>query len=200
MSKPSLLLMQDEPSVTHPLPVLLIHWLTVALVMVVAVAILGRELVEERSLRLALLSLHRGAGLAVLAVTLLRITISPVIVHGRATLAKSWHQTVAMLTHLLLYAALIVNPLLGWALSSARGQVAYFLGFIALPALGGKDRDFADSLQSLHTMVAMVLLAIVTLHSSAALWHHFVRRDAVLKKMLPPPRAAAADRRLFRKM
>jgi cytochrome b561 len=29
------------------------------------------------------------------------------------------------------------------------------------------------------------LIALVAVHAGAALWHHYVERDATLKKMLP---------------
>ena len=167
----------------YPSWVVLIHWVTVALVLLAAGAVLGRELVEDRSLRAALMIVHRGAGLMVLAVTLLRLAVSPWVIHRKATPTTPLLKTGALLSHLSLYLVLLANPIVGWALSSARGQVAYFLGVIALPSLVAKDRDFADTLQEAHESVAIALLVIVALHSAAALWHHFIRRDAVLLRM-----------------
>jgi cytochrome b561 len=36
-----------------------------------------------------------------------------------------------------------------------------------------------------HTVAMWTLLALVVLHVLAALYHHFVRRDDVLRRMLP---------------
>jgi len=68
--------------------------------------------------------------------------------------------------------------------SSAAGTPVHFFG-LTLPALVGEDEDLADTLQSLHVDAAWALLALVTLHLAAALWHHFVLRDHTLRMMLP---------------
>jgi cytochrome b561 len=57
-----------------------------------------------------------------------------------------------------------------------------------LPTIIGADEDLADRLQDLHVDAAWALLALVCLHIGAALWHHFVLRDGVLRRMLPARR------------
>ena len=57
-----------------------------------------------------------------------------------------------------------------------------------LPALVASDEDLADTLTTWHQDVAWVLLAFITLHAGAALWHHFVLRDRTLRMMLPKRR------------
>jgi cytochrome b561 len=90
-------------------------------------------------------------------------------------------------THVALYALLLAMPLLGWALSNAQGKPVHFLG-ATLPALVGDDEDLADRLQAWHIDAAWVLLALVCLHVAAALFHHFVLRDGVLRRMWPKSR------------
>jgi cytochrome b561 len=43
----------------------------------------------------------------------------------------------------------------------------------------------AKKAMAAHELVACLLVALVALHAGAALFHHFVRRDNVLKAMLP---------------
>jgi len=112
-------------------------------------------------------------------------------VRQRATLAptdagmSTPQKLAASALHALLYVLLLSIPLLGWALSSARGQaVALPLG-VNLPALLAKDLDLADSLEQLHSIAAWSLAALAGLHAAAAIWHHRVRRDGVLVAMLP---------------
>jgi hypothetical protein len=78
-------------------------------------------------------------------------------------------------------------PLLGWALSNAEGKPVHLFG-LTLPALVSADEDLADTLQAWHLNAAWVLLGLVSLHVAAALWHHFVLRDEVLRRMLPKRR------------
>ena len=72
-------------------------------------------------------------------------------------------------------------------LSDAQGKPVDLLG-ATLPALVGPDEDLADKLQIWHVDVAWVLLGLISLHIAAALWHHFVLRDRVLRMMLPKRR------------
>ena len=57
------------------------------------------------------------------------------------------------------------------------------------PAKQGALRKQAVSsdfyLGSAHAVLAYSALGLLVLHVSAALWHHFVRRDAVLRRILP---------------
>lgn len=172
-----------------PYRVVLIHWVSVALVLIAASAVLSRELIDDRGIRTALLSVHRSAGLLVFAVTWLRLLISPWVVHRNAIDPSLWRRAAAMISHLVLYGALVVIPLLGWAQTSASGKQDSFMGLLPLPAIVVKDRDLAETLQSVHTNAAVVLLVVVLLHSGAALWHHFFHGDATLKRMLSSRRS-----------
>ena len=59
----------------------------------------------------------------------------------------------------------------------------YLLG--ELPPVVGPDKLLAKKAMAAHELVACLLVALVALHAGAALFHHFVRRDNVLKAMLP---------------
>jgi cytochrome b561 len=43
----------------------------------------------------------------------------------------------------------------------------------------------ADTLQTLHFGLNLLLVAVVATHLGAALKHHFVDRDDILRRMLP---------------
>ena len=48
-----------------------------------------------------------------------------------------------------------------------------------------RDRELGYGLQDWHVDAAWVLLALVFGHVAAALWHHYIRRDNVLRSMQP---------------
>ncbi|HLW93360.1 MAG TPA: cytochrome b/b6 domain-containing protein [Roseiarcus sp.] len=54
---------------------------------------------------------------------------------------------------------------------------------MSLPQLG--DRSLRKSLTEWHGLAANILLGLAFLHAMAALFHHYVARDDVLKRMLP---------------
>ena len=57
-------------------------------------------------------------------------------------------------------------------------------GLFSLPAIAHKS-DLANQVFAFHKAAAWVLIALVALHVSAALFHYFIRKDGVLQRMLP---------------
>lgn len=162
-----------------------VHWLIVFCVAMAATLILVRNQLAGRNIRAWLLEGHRHFGLMVLVLfcfsVLLRIRSRK---HQSTNHSPPIIRVLAALTHFALYALLFIQPMLGWALSDAQGKPVHLLG-ATLPALVSADFDLADTLQAWHQNVAWLLLALVSLHIVAALWHHFVLHDDVLLKMLP---------------
>ena len=187
--------------VKHPALIVALHWGTVIAILVSVGAMFLRDAIENTAGRQILLKLHRQLGLAVLIVVALRVLI-------RLTKRLADHSpgmsTVMRLSaqgaHVLLYVLLVALPVVGWILTSAHGITLNLFGVIHLPQLVAADSDLADTLSDYHVWLSWVLLALVVMHVGAALWHHFVRRDAVLKamlpgrsRMLPMPRRRATD-------
>lgn len=173
-----------------PRAIALAHWLTVVLLLAAVALVAVRSGVDGRAPRAFLLDLHRGAGLLIALLALVRLVlrwryrrgVPPPPVQG------VW-KLLATGSHALLYAGLLLVPMLGWALASARGlQISLVFG--SLPALVATDPDLADSLGDAHRIAAVSLLGLATAHALAALWHHLVRRDGVLRAMLPRRRSS----------
>lgn len=170
----------------HPWPTIALHWLTVLAIVVAACAIWGREAVHGRAWRDALLLVHRHAGWLVLpllaARVLARLTLRP---SAPAPRMPAWLRLAGAASHGLLYLCLAALPMAGWLLSNARGQTVTLFGRWPLPSLIAPDPDLADLWKDRHETLAWSLAALVTLHVLAALWHHLVRRDGVLRAMWP---------------
>lgn len=168
----------------HRTSLLFLHWGTLLLISAAFVLALVRTSVEDPDLRLLLIDSHRTIGLALLTLTVvrlvLRLLLQPRFTPIRLPLAM---QVASHASHLLLYAALIAMPLLGWAQSSAKAHHFKLFGF-AMPALVAYDPDRAELFAQWHENLAWGLLALIGLHAMAALYHHYVRRDVVLKMML----------------
>lgn len=170
---------------TRPRPLIALHWLTVFCLVAAVAFVLIRDQIDARTARQWLLEGHRHFGLFVLLLFLVRVAVRIHLGKLPATADTSrLLRCAAGLTHIALYALLLAQPLLGWALSNAEGKPVHLLG-LTLPALVGADEDLADSLQAWHLDTAWILLALASLHIAAALWHHFVLRDGVLRAMWP---------------
>ncbi|WP_447737872.1 cytochrome b [Rhodanobacter soli] len=165
-----------------------LHWLTLFCVVSAVVLILLRDEVAGRAVRQWLLDGHRHFGVLVLLLFVARVALR--IRSGKLPPAGNpspFIRIAAALVHAALYALLLALPVLGWALNDALGKPAHLFG-VALPALVSADEDLADELLAWHQDAAWLLLGLVLLHAAAALWHHFVLRDGVLRTMLPKPR------------
>ncbi|MET0254913.1 MAG: cytochrome b [Luteibacter sp.] len=175
----------DGAAARHPRPLVWLHWLTALCLVLAAAFILTRDQMDGRAMRMWLLEGHRHLGLFVLGLFFIRVAVRFRVGRLPPETGESWlMRAAAGITHVALYALLLAQPLLGWALTSASGKTVDLFG-IALPPLVAEDEDLADALHMWHLDAAWALLALVCLHAGAALWHHFIRRDGVLRRMSP---------------
>jgi cytochrome b561 len=100
-------------------------------------------------------------------------------------MAPTWESAVAEATHRLIYAILLIGPFLGWAAASAHAVPVRLLGAVELPALASRKAPWALLAGDVHGWAMWTLLALLGVHAAAALYHHVVRRDDVLRRMLP---------------
>lgn len=163
-----------------------LHWLMLLLVAGVYACIELRVLFERGSPpREALRSWHFMLGLTVLALVLLRIAVR--LRNGRPPIVPAlpaWQEAAARISHLLLYALMLGMPLLGWTVASLRGNEIVFFG-LPVPPLFAENKDLGKALREWHETFGRIGYALIALHASAALYHHYLRRDNVLRRMLP---------------
>jgi len=164
----------------------LLHWVIVALVVTQFILASIAEDLPLGMRKLAMLARHKSVGITILALVLLRLAWrwanpTPAL---PATL-RPYEVTLARITHVALYALLIVMPLTGWIMSSARNFAVSWFGVFQLPDLVSPDRALYDAMVKAHGALALALVIIVSLHVLAALRHHFVLKDDVLRRMLP---------------
>ena len=175
----------------------LLHWTIAALVLVqFALGVSAQDLPVGME-RLIVLSRHKALGMTVFVLVLLRLAwrvFSPA--PPPPADLNSLPRRLAQGTHGLLYALLLVMPLMGWVSSSASNLTVTWFGLFEFPDLVDADSGLAELATEIHAKLAWLLSATVIVHVSAALWHHGVRRDDVLWRMLPllarpsPKRAA----------
>jgi cytochrome b561 len=86
--------------------------------------------------------------------------------------------------HWMLYALLIVQPLIGWAATSAYRAPIIIYGLFELPPILPVNQPLSEQLFFIHRGLGFVMAALVLGHAGAALYHHFVQRDRVLMRMI----------------
>lgn len=129
---------------------------------------------------------HKSIGMTVLALAILRIlwrlfNRPPALPDGM----KRWERFAAAFTHWALYGAIMAMPITGWIYSSAAGYGAEFYGLLDIPDLVGTSEALESVFHEIHELLGIALLVLIGVHVAAALQHHFVKKDDVLKRMLP---------------
>ena len=170
-----------------------LHWLMLLLFVLAYALIELRVLFDKGTPQRDLMkSLHFSVGLAIFVLVWLRLiartlTPAPAIIPA----PPAWQRAAAALVHLLLYAFMIGQPLLGWLVLSAAGKPVPFFG-LTLPPLVAMDKPFAGTLEELHQTIGTFGYGLIGVHALAALVHHYVQKDNTLRRMLPSGRGRGA--------
>ena len=163
-----------------------LHWLTLFLVATTFVLAFSIDLASSKEEAGVIVQLHRSFGVTLWVVTLIRL------VWRQFSCFPNWPADMPQLirfaahwSEYALYALLLIQPILGLLHTNAHGDRVnlFFLG--QLPTLIGYDRPLARQLLEMHEIVGFLLLGLIAVHGSAALYHHFWRRDDTLAAMLP---------------
>jgi cytochrome b561 len=134
--------------------------------------------------KLRYFSYHKWIGITVLGLLLVRALWRALHRAPPDEPMPRWQRRLAHLTHGLLYLLMFATPIAGWLYSSASGIPVVYLKLWQLPDLVPKDPALAKVLVQVHALLAWTLACVVLVHSAAALKHHFVDRDATLRRML----------------
>lgn len=168
---------------------ILLHWLTA--VLVVSLWTLGQtiDFFAKGTPRIDARSVH-----IVLGATLGAVLLTRVLWRARAgrklPLANpGWIGAVARAVHYGLYLLVATTVVLGVLNAWQRGDILF--NVYTIPKLVPGDLALKRTLEDFHGDFADVVLIVAGLHAAAALAHHYLLRDSVLRRMLPSPRRDA---------
>ena len=140
---------------------------------------------------------HKSLGLTLLVLAVVRLLwrmghrFPPLPPH-----MPGWQKLAARVSHVALYAFMVLIPLTGWLYVStgwnADTDTAFsiptvWFGLFEWPHIPGLDGNdaLAGIVIEAHELLAWALVALLVLHVAAALKHHFADRDNALWSMLP---------------
>jgi cytochrome b561 len=163
-----------------------LHWLTALLVIGALVAGWTMVGMPFSPLKVKAFNWHKWVGLTVFTLTVLRVLWRFGHKPPAPLPMPAWQRKVSHALHGLLYLLLLLQPLAGWAYSSASGIPIVWFGVLPLPDFVPKDHALAENLEHLHGLLGLLLALLIAVHLLAALKHHFIDRDDTLRRMLPP--------------
>ncbi|MDR6874991.1 cytochrome b561 [Bosea sp. BE125] len=164
---------------TFPAIPKLLHWLTAGLVLVMfATGVLMKQ-IGDGLLADAFYLFHKTAGSSLLGLVLLRLCYRVF-----AQLTGRWRRGAgSRVVHGILYAGLILTPLLGLAGISDYGARGVYFGF-SLPPIWPEGAGYSELLFRSHAWLAFGLIALVVAHIGIALGD-FIQRGGA-RAALPP--------------
>jgi cytochrome b561 len=160
-----------------------LHWVMALLIVsafLVGVTMVDLPLSPQKA---KVFSYHKWIGMTVLGLVLVRMVWRATHAAPAELPMPEWQRQAARATHVLLYVLMLGLPLVGWLYTSAAGFPVVYLKLVQLPDLVSKDKELAAVLKDVHKLLAWGLAAAVAVHVAAALKHHFINRDATLKRM-----------------
>jgi cytochrome b561 len=169
----------------------ILHWLMAP--MVIAQLLIGVTMIASLSYYPLLLAIHRPLGVLILAFAVVRLA-NRLTHRPPPFLATMSHaeRRIATWSEYLLYALLLIQPLIGWAmLSAARFPVTLF-GPVHLPGIAPHNIDVYAVLRECHSVFAFLLFATFTAHMCAVLFHTLVLRDRLIDRMAVWPTEPAS--------
>lgn len=165
---------------------ILIHWLMAMLI--IGLLALGLYMVRlPLSMeKLKLFGWHKEYGFLAFFLVIFRIAwratnVTPAL----PPYLPDWQKITARAVHYVFYLFMFFIPLTGWLLTSSAGFPVSFFGLFVMPDLISANESYRVWFTQIHLWLSYALIAFILLHSAAALQHHFINKDDVLRRMLP---------------
>ena len=162
-----------------------LHWGMAAAIMALWVVGHMIDALPKGSMRSEVIGLHKGIGVILLVLAVGRLAWR--LARPQPALPANMppmEQLLAKLGHVALYALMIAIPLDGILMSQSGGREVAVFG-LSLPVLVAKNDGLREIFKEGHEVLGWVLALVLAGHVAAALRHHLIVKDDVLRRMLP---------------
>ncbi|MBX3709720.1 MAG: cytochrome b [Gammaproteobacteria bacterium] len=165
---------------------ILLHWVMALLIIVLLMIGLYMTGLSVSLRKLKFYGWHKELGILVLALVVVRVAwrLANVVPRLRPYLPL-WEAMAARFAHWTFYLLMGILPITGWVMSSAAGLPVSFFGLFVLPDIVLPNEELRIMFQAIHTWLAYTLIALICIHVVAALKHHFINKDDIMRRMLP---------------
>lgn len=173
-----------------------LHWITA--VAVIAAFVLGPEHFG-REMRGGLdpatrwdIVLHESLGVLVFVLTLLRLLWVAVRRPAPSFEMAAWMHKASKAVQGLLWLLMLAVPVSAMLALGSEGHPLTLLGGVRveqMPVIAQSPLAHLADWGDVHGFLGDMILVLSGLHAAAAIYHHIVLKDGVLRSMLPPRRA-----------
>ena len=174
----------DKEGTSYDPVAIALHWITAFLVIVNFLLAVTWDWFA-RPVKQFMEATHMSFGVLLAAAVLARLAWQLIPGHRVASLEAGWMRLASKATHYLLYALLVAEAALGFAFRWGAGRPMAFFGAGIPPLIGDIARPDRRLLRELHEWIGWTIVIVALGHALAALYHHYVLKDRVLRRMLP---------------
>lgn len=157
----------------------LLHWgMAVVIIGVLYVGLTMVDMVASPE-KFELYALHKSFGVLILGLVMFRLAwrytnVVPIL---------PTQDLASRLSAPVFYLAMLLMPISGIAMSQAGGHPVSFFGWFTLPILITKNLEFGKLAKQIHGYTGKILIGLICLHIVAALYHHFILKNNLLRRM-----------------
>jgi cytochrome b561 len=172
------------------------HWIMALMIFFMIAG--GLRMTAEKDLiaQFAMVQQHKSFGFVVFTLAVLRVVWR--LANPTPALPDTmpgWQKTASHASHLALYALIIAIPLSGWLMvtSSPLNDVDAYpvqirnmvFGLFEMPDLFATGEEaLSHMLRNVHDVLGKLLILVLLVHVGAALKHHVVDGDRILRRMV----------------
>ena len=136
---------------------------------------------QPAGMRADAFNLHKSVGMTILMLMSVRLLWRWGHPPPAFPAMPKWQAALAHVVHATLYAVLLLHPLSGYLGSVFSGYPVRFFG-VLLPTWAAKNEAWKDLLANAHLTNSCILAAAIAIHVLAALKHHFIDGNGLLRR------------------
>jgi len=185
---------------TYGLIAIILHWVVaIAFIVNYSITYYSQWFVEPKTdFARTLFSYHTAIGVSVLVFVALRVIWRLMDAQPKNVAGTKLEHLAAHGAHIALYCVIIIIPLTGYLGTGGPSQLFFFIeiprfadtslfSIIIEGWMGLTWEQFEAPMDFIHKKGgAYVVWVLIAAHAAAALYHHYIRKDVVLKRMLYP--------------
>jgi cytochrome b561 len=171
-----------------------LHWATAAVVLFQFLTAQIWDFFPKPERHLIIVS-HTSFGLILAAVLVVRIVWRASAGRRIDGHGAGWAGVAAMAAHRLLYVLLVTEVVLGFVLRWSGHNPLSFFGVLIASPFAPFSHAAHEIVDDVHDFIGWSIIVLAAGHAAAALLHHYVLGDGILRRMLPGLAARKGDTR-----
>jgi cytochrome b561 len=129
--------------------------------------------------------IHKSIGMILFVIILFRLFWKVVNIKPIA-IGNKFEIKISKIVHFVLYLLMLVIFISGYLISTGDGRGIEIFNLFTIPAFNELIENQETIMGVIHKYSTYSLMFLVTLHALAAIKHHFINKDNILKRIIKP--------------